>query len=62
MAERGISVVIAIIPPDSPGISHRVIYDPDLPPSLLGFEVNRLTVGLVKKMKKRNKAAAKDAE
>lgn len=53
MAQKGIQVVVAIIPPDSPGSSVRLVYDPDLPAGLLGHEIASAAVKVIKKMRKK---------
>ena len=50
VAQRGIQVLLAIIPPDSPGASIRVVYDPDLTPGLLAYEVGNQVKKLAKRI------------
>jgi hypothetical protein len=57
VAQKGIQVLIAIIPSDSPGSSIRTVFDPDLPPGLLGHEIGMASVKLIKKMRKKETPA-----
>ena len=50
MAQKGIQVVIAILPPDKPGTSIRMVYDPDIAPGLLAFELGQAIGKAVKKI------------
>lgn len=61
MAQRGIQILIAVIPPDAPGTSLRSVYDPDIPPQLLSYEVGQAVAKIVKKMKKPARAPKVEA-
>ena len=57
MAQKGIEVVIAIIPPTAPGTSKRAVYDPDITAGLLAYEVGALVKKMLKTPKKRKPKA-----
>lgn len=55
MAQKALTVVFAILPPDTAGVSVRMAYDPDIPPQLLSYEVGQAVAKVVKKLKKPKK-------
>ena len=52
---RGLQVIVAVIPPDSPGQSIRVSYDPDITHGILAYEISRAAAKLLKKINKKPK-------
>ncbi len=52
MSEKGISVVVGVVPPDKPGFTLRLVYDPDITPGLLAYEVGGAIQKAIKRLGK----------